>query len=158
MYFSKQLQIQTGTTKTARKFIKVLLPFVLPTSGAPITIRKWRLRCKSHNVTCGFSRRDRRKVFSYFYLWRIYGISSMPSSESFRERISEAMANVCDSQLRSAWDELEYALTFTELINGAYIQHLQIYFMSFHAVFKLFHVVFCDSFANTPISFPSNHV
>jgi hypothetical protein len=37
-------------------------------------------------------------------------VCHLPMSKSFRQRISQAITNVCDSQLRSARDELEYSL------------------------------------------------
>jgi hypothetical protein len=80
--------------------------------------------------------------------------SPIPQSlPELRERISQGVANVDESQLRLILEELEYRI----VTNGSHIERLYINFTNFHAVFKLFHVCICNRFEYTLISYHQNH-
>jgi hypothetical protein len=77
----------------------------------------------------------------------------MPQSlQEPQEQISQAIANVSGSQLWHTWEEFEYHVDVCRITDGAHIEHLYIYFMSFHAVFKMFHVCIYNHFENILIS------
>jgi hypothetical protein len=79
-----------------------------------------------------------------------------PMSQSLRERISQATANVGESQLHRTREELEFRVHGCRVTNGAHIQRVQINFTSFLVVFKLFHVCVCNRFERTIISYHPN--
>jgi hypothetical protein len=58
-----------------------------------------------------------------------------PTPQSPRERISQAIANVDESQLRRTWEEFEYRLDVWEVTNGADFEYQQVNFMSFRTLF-----------------------
>jgi hypothetical protein len=64
-----------------------------------------------------------------------------PMPQSLRKRISQAIANVDDSQLRRTREEFEYCFDIFGTTNETHIEYLQINVISFHAVFKLFILV-----------------
>jgi hypothetical protein len=64
---------------------------------------------------------------------RICERPGVPTSDVtvFRERISQGVANVDESQLWRIMENFEYRLDVCRVTNGARIEYLQIIFMSF---------------------------
>jgi hypothetical protein len=71
--------------------------------------------------------------------------------QELRERISEAAANIDESQLRQTWEESEYRVDVCRATNAIPIEHLEINFVSFCVVFKMFRVCVCNRFETTLI-------
>jgi hypothetical protein len=77
------------------------------------------------------------------------GICETPlMPQSLQERISQAIAKANESQSQRRWEVFECRFDVGRVINGVYTNHLQINFMSFRVVFKLFHVVISNRFEN----------
>jgi hypothetical protein len=57
-------------------------------------------------------------------MWNVKDqVYQTPISQSLRERISQATANVDESQLRRTWEEFEYGADDCRVTNGAHIEH-----------------------------------
>jgi hypothetical protein len=79
---------------------------------------------------------------------QVYQLPTLQFFRQPRERISQATANVDESQLRRTWEEFEYDVDVCRVTNGAHAESLCINCMSFRTVFKLFSVFICNIFEN----------
>jgi hypothetical protein len=87
------------------------------------------------------------------------GICEIPTiPQSLRQRISQGAANVDVSQLQSTWREFEYRVNVCIVTNEARIEYLFTKFMSFYAVFNLFHMCISKDFEITLISYNPDYL
>jgi hypothetical protein len=130
-------------------------------SGAPITIKgKWHLKFK---ILLGPQRCPNLTPCD-FYMWGFVKeqVYQPPIPQSLRERISQAIANVDESQLRLTWEEFECRIDVRQVTNGAYIAHFWInlwfsmlfssYFMFVSLTFsKIHYFLLAQVIYNSPV-------
>jgi hypothetical protein len=78
-----------------------------------------------------------------FYIWRyVKDLVYQPPMQHRPQPMSTSQ------ELWHACENFEYHFDICRLTNGAHTEHLLINFVSFHSVFKLFHVWICNHLKN----------
>jgi hypothetical protein len=83
----------------------------------------------------------------------------MPQSlRELPQRISQATANIAESEWRRTWEEFEYRIAVCRGTKGVHVECLYINILGFLAVFGIFHVCICNRFENSQIYYDLNHL